>query len=148
MKRIQVLTAITFFMIGLVIGLLGASWYNNVDWSKTGNEVSITDFVADMRWFNPVGVTMAFIFNVTVENGSNQNVTGTQVTIYRLDEQNSSIPDYYPLVNVGVIEPGETRIVRLDFFFGLDKYGEYQASNYLAVLSVNGTTVLDERKLL
>jgi hypothetical protein len=148
MKRIQVITAITFFMIGLVIGLLGASWYNNVDWSKTGNEVRITDFVADMSWFNPVGVTMAFIFNVTVENGSNQNVTGTQVTIYRLDEQNSSIPDYYPLVNVGVIEPGEIRIVRLDFFFGLDRYSEYKASNYLAILSVNGTTVLDERKLL
>jgi hypothetical protein len=148
MKRIQVITAITFFMIGLVIGLLGASWYNNVDWSKTGNEVRITDFEADMSWFNPVGVTMAFIFNVTVENGSNQNVTGTQVTIYRLDEQNSSIPDYYPLVNVGVIEPGEIRIVRLDFFFGLDRYSEYQASNYLAILSVNGSTVLDERKLL
>jgi len=148
MKRIQVITAITFFMIGIVIGLLGASWYNNVDWSKTGNDVRITDFVADMSWLNPVGVTMAFTFNVTVENGSNQNVTGTQVTIYRLDEQNSSIPDYYPLVDVGVIEPGEVRIVKLYFFFGLDMYSEYKASNYLAILSVNGTTVLDERKLL
>jgi hypothetical protein len=147
MKRIQVITAITFFMVGLVIGLLGASWYNNVDWSKTG-EVRIADFVADMSWFNPVGVTMGFIFNVTIENGSNQNVTGTQVTIYRLDGQNSSIPDYYPLANVGVIEPGEFRIVRLDFFFGLDRYSEYKASNYLAILSVNGTTVLDGRKLL
>ena len=148
MKRIQVITAITFFMIGLVFGLLSASWYNNVDWSKTGNEVRITDFVADMSWFNPVGVTMAFIFNVTIENGSNENITGTQVTIYRLDEQNFSIPDYYPLVNVGIIEPGEIQIVRLDFFFGLDRYSEYKASNYLAILSANGTTVLDERKLL
>ena len=148
MKRIQVITAITFLMIGLVVGLLGASWYNNVDWSKIGNEVRITDFVADMSWFNPVGVTMGFVFNVTVGNDSNQNVTGTQVTIYRLDEQNSSIPDYYPLVNVGVIKPGEFRIVSLDFFFGLDRYSEYKASNYLAILSVNGTTVLDERKLL
>jgi hypothetical protein len=90
---------------------------------------------------------MVFVFNVTIENSSNQNITGAQVTIYRLDEQNSSIPDYYPLVDVGILEPGEIRIVRLDFFFGLDRYSEFKASNYLAILSANGTTVLDERKL-
>jgi len=148
MKRIQVITAITFFVIGLVIGILVASWYNHIgDWSEKGNRIRITDFVADMGWNNPVGVTMAFIFNVTIENGSNENITGTQVTIYRLDNQNSSIPGYYPLVDVGIIEPDEIRIVMLDFFFGLEKYSEYKASNYLAILSVNGTTVLDERKL-
>jgi hypothetical protein len=148
MKRIQVITAITFFIIGLVIGLLVASWYDNTeDWSEKDNKIRITDFVADMGWNTPVGVTLAFVFNVTVENSSNQNITGTQVTIYRLDEQNSTIPGYYPLVDVGIIEPDEIRIVRLDFFFGLDRYGEYKASNYLAILSANGTTVLDERKL-
>jgi len=148
MKRIQVITAITFFIIGLVICLLVASWYSHTgDWTEKGNGIRITDFVADMGWCNPVGVTMAFFFNVTTENGSNENITGTQVTIYRLDEQNSSIPGYYPLVDVGVIEPGEICIVRLDFFFGLEKYSEYRTSNYLAILSVNGTTVLDERKL-
>ncbi|MBN1245557.1 hypothetical protein JXA31_08185 [Candidatus Bathyarchaeota archaeon] len=149
MKRIQVITAITFFMIGLIIGLLVASWYSHTgDWSEKGNEIRITDFVADMSWFNPVGVTMDFIFNVTIENGSNENITGAQVTVYRLDEQNSSIAGYYPLVDVGTIEPSEIRIVRLDFFFGLERYSEYKASNYLAILSANGTTVLDERKLL
>ena len=149
MKRIQVITAITFFMIGLVIGLLVASWFSHTgDWSETGNEIRITDFVADMGWYNPVGVTMGFFFNVTIENNSNENVTGTQVTIHRLDKQNSSIPGYYPLVDVGTVEPGEIREVRLDFFFGLERYDKYKASNYLAILSVNGTTVLDERKLL
>ena len=113
-----------------------------------GNEIRITDFAADMSWFNPVGVTMAFIFNVTIENGSIENITGAQVTIHRLDEQNSSIPGYYPLVDVGVIEPGEICEVRLDLFFGLERYDEYKASNYLAILSANGTTVIDERKLL
>ena len=148
MKRIQVITAITFFIIGLVIGLLVASWYSHTgDWSETGNKIRITDFVADMGWFNPVGVTMVFVFNVTIENSSNQNITGAQVTIHRLDDQNSSIPDYYPLVDVGILEPSEIRQVRLDFFFGLDRYSEYKASNYLAILSANGTTVLDERKL-
>jgi hypothetical protein len=141
MKRIQVIIAITFFLIGLVLGLLAASWYDQ------GNEIRITEFIADLGWHNPVGVTMNFIFNVTIENGSNQNITGTQVTIHRLDEQNSSISGYYPLVDVGVIEPGEIRIVRLGFFFGLEKYGEYKASNYLAILSANGTKVLDESKL-
>jgi len=130
MKRIQVITAITFFMIGLIIGLLVASWYSHTgDWSEKGNEIRITDFVADMSWFNPVGVTMGFIFNVTIENGSNENITGAQVTVYRLDEQNSSIAGYYPLVDIGTIEPGEIRIVRLDFFFGLERYSEYKASN-------------------
>ena len=148
MKRIQVITAITFFIMGLVIGLLVASWYDHTeDWSEKGNKIRITDFVADMSWFNPVGVTMAFFFNVTIENSSNENITGTQITIYRLDEQNSSIPGDYPLANVGIIEPSEIRIVRLDFFFSLDRYSEYTASNYLAILSANGTTVLDERKL-
>jgi hypothetical protein len=52
------------------------------------------------------------------------------------------------LEDVGVIEPGEIREVRLDFFFGLERYSEYKASNYLAILVANGTTVLDERKLL
>ena len=149
MKRMQVIIAITFLAIGLVIGFLFSSWYNHiVDWSKTGNEIRITDFVADMGWHNPVGVTMAFIFNVTIENGSNENITGAQVTIYRLDEQNSSISGYYPLVDVGIVESGKIREVRLDFFFGLERYSEYEASNYLAILSANGTTVLDERKLL
>ena len=148
MKRIQVITAVTFFMIGLVIGLLVASWYGHTgDWSEKGNEIRITDFVADMSWFNPVGVTMSFFFNVTVENGSNGNITGAQVTVYRLDEQNSSIAGYYPLEDVGVIEPNEIRQVRIDFFFGLERYGEYVNSNYLAILSANGTAVLDERKL-
>jgi hypothetical protein len=149
MKRTQVIIAASSLAIGLVIGFLSASWYNHiVNWSKTGNEIRITDFVADMSWFNPVGVTMAFIFNITVENGSNENINGAQVTIYRLDEQNSTIPGYYPLEDVGFIEPGEIREVRLDFFFGLERYDEYKASNYLAILVANGTTVLDERKLL
>jgi len=149
MKRMQVIIAITFLVIGLVIGVLAASWYGLIGgWSETGNEIRITDFVADMSWFNPVGVTMGFIFNVTIENGSNENITGAKVTIYRLDEQNSSIPGYYPLVDVEVIELGEIREVRLDFFFGLERYDEYKASNYLAILSANGTTILDERKLL
>ena len=148
MKRIQVIIATSFLAIGLIIGFLVASWYNHIaDWSEISNKIRITDFVADMGWCNPVGVTMAFTFNVTIENSSNQNISGTQVTIHRLDEQNSSIPDYYPLVNVGILEPGEIRIVRLDFFFGLDMYSEYKASNYLAILSANGTTFLDECKL-
>jgi hypothetical protein len=149
MKRTQVIIVASSLAIGLVIGFLSASWYNHiVNWSKAGDEIRITDFVADMSWFNPVGVTMAFIFNVTVENGSNENINGAQVTIYRLDDQNSTIPGYYPLEDVGVIEPGEIREVRLDFFFGLERYSEYKASNYLAILVANGTTVLDERKLL
>ena len=149
MKRKQVVTAVTFLAIGIVIGFLSASWHNHIlDLAKTGSEIRITNFVADMSWFNPVGVTMGFIFNVTVENGCNENIIGAQVTVYRLDEQNSSISGYYPLEDVGTIEPGEIREVRLDFFFGLERYGEYKASNYLAILSVNGTTVLDERKLL
>lgn len=148
MKRIPVIIAITFFVIGLVIGLLVASWYNYIgDWSKTG-KINITDFTADMSYYNPVGITLVFGFNVRIENGSDQNITGAHVVIHRLDEQNYSVPGYYPLVNVELIEPGEIRQVKLDLFFDLSKYGEYKASNYLAILSVNGTTVLDERKLL
>jgi hypothetical protein len=149
MKRTQVITAITFLTIGLVIGLFVASSNNNAeDYPKKVNKIRITDFVADMSWCNPVGVTMAFFFNVTIENGSNENITGAQVAIYRLDKQNCTISGYYPLEDVGVIEPGEIRIVRLDFFCGLDRYSEYTAANYLAILSANGTTVLDECKLL
>ena len=148
MKRILIIIAITFFVIGLVIGFLVTSWYNYIgDWSKTGR-IKIVDFTADMSYYNPVGVTLVFGFNVTIENGFDQNITGAHVAIHRLDEQNSSVAGYYPLVDVGVIEPGEIRTVRLDLFFDLSKYGEYRASNYLAILSVNGTTVLDERKLL
>lgn len=139
---INAIIAIAAFIMGLFV----SSWYNS---NQTNvSQVHITDFTADMSWNNPVGVTMAIVFNVTVQNLGSQNISNAQLIVQRLNEQNSSASNYYyPLVNLGVIHSGEIRQVRVDFFFGLDRYSEYVSSNYLAILSINGSTILDARKL-
>jgi hypothetical protein len=107
----------------------------------------ITDFTADMSWKNLGGVSLTFFFNVTVENISVEKITGVQVTVQRLNDQKSIASGHYQLVNLGTIEPREIRQVGLSMAFSLDKYSEYKASSYLAILTANGSTVLDEQRL-
>ena len=145
MNKILLVLFSIIILTMLFVGFLAYSWYGIQQNSQP--KVRITDFVADMGWFNPVGVTMGFFFYVTVENYGDENISDIQVTVQRLTSQNSSVSGNYPMVNIGVLQPAEIRNVTVDFFFGLQSYGEYSNSNYLAILSINGSTVLDEKKL-
>ena len=110
-------------------------------------KAKITDFAADMSWNNLGGVSLTFFFNVTVENIFDEEITGVQVTVQRLKDQKSIASGYYQLVNLGTIEPREIRQVGLSMSFSMDKYSEFKTSSYLAILSANGSTVLDEQRL-
>jgi hypothetical protein len=56
----------------------------------------ITTITADMSWNNPVGVTIALIFNVTVQNIGTNDIGGANITVERITNENDSqICEYY-----------------------------------------------------
>ena len=147
MKQRYVLLIVSLIIVILVIALFAFYW-NTSQFPKETVEAKITDFSADLGWYPIAGVTMIVFFNVTIQNVGNQNISGVQVTVQRLNADNISlVSGNYTMANVGEVNSGETHLVKLDYLFGLDRYNEYAHSNYIAVLSINGSTVLDEKRL-
>jgi len=112
-----------------------------------GRIIRISNVTSDKEWHNLSGLSLAFFFDITIENIVDEEASGVQVTVQRLNSQHSVASGYYQLYNFGTIKPGETSHVRLDIAFELTKYKEYQTSNYLVVLSANGSKVLDQYSL-
>ncbi len=75
-----------------------------------------------MNWNNLGGVSLTFFFNVTIENISDEEITGVQVAVQRFNDQKSIASGHYQLVNIGTLEPREIRLVGLSMTFSLDKY--------------------------
>jgi hypothetical protein len=147
MKR----TALALTLIIVIAILVIASYFlpqTNTTIPQTNKaEAKITAFTADLSWHGAVvGVTIDMTFNVTVQNVGTIEVNGANITVERISADNdSSICSHYT-EELSVLHPGETRQIGAYIFTDVNHFGEVTTSNFLAILSVNGT-VLDERRL-
>ena len=100
------------------------------DYGSAGVLVQRDNIVIDGKYFSiiqtedttSVGVDMSGRFNVTIQNVGNQNISGVQVTVQRLNADNISlVSGNYTMANVGEVNSGETHLVKLDYLFGLDQ---------------------------
>jgi hypothetical protein len=108
----------------------------------------ITSFVADMSWYNPVGVTMGIFFNITVQNTENHSLENVSVSLHRLSDHNiitnDSLCDYDYFDFDGnnfALKANESRVVRVVLFTDLEHLREVSDSNYVAIVKVNNEVV-------
>jgi hypothetical protein len=82
MKR----TALALTLI-IVITISVIAWYFLI---QTNNKAKIIAFTADMSWNNPVGVTMAITFNITVQNTGTNDIDDINIKLERITNENDS----------------------------------------------------------
>jgi len=107
-------------------------------------KLKITEFWSPMGWWNPVGVTMAVDFNITIFNTGIEDVEGVVLEIKTVNYTED------PLIRtraIGIIDAGETIEIRESIFIGLQSYlDEFYNSSFVATLKL-GNVVLDNSTL-
>jgi hypothetical protein len=107
-------------------------------------KLEITEFSSLSGWWNPVGVTMAVDFNITIFNTGVEDVDGAVLEINSLNFTGDPLNRTRAL---GIVHAGETIEIRESFFIGLQSYiDEFYNSSFVAALKL-GNIVLDNRTL-
>jgi len=110
-----------------------------------GPEVQITNFSSRMGWWNPVGVSMLVIFDITISNNGISDVEGLTLEIkrYNIDED-----PYNKTKRLSILNAGETIAFQTDVFVGMQTYfDEFYKRSFVASLKL-GEVVLYVRHYL
>jgi hypothetical protein len=103
------------------------------------NDVRILDFSSPTGWFNPVGVTMAVAFNVTVLNAGINNVEGLTLEIKRTDRDEDP---FNCSRTFSLLQAGEIQEVQDSVIVSMDRYfSEFYTSSFVATLKLNGKVI-------
>lgn len=107
-------------------------------------KVMITEFSSPTGWWNPVGITIAVNFNITILNTGINDVEGIVLEIKTLNF------DENPLTRtraIGILNAGERTIIQDTIIIGMQSYlDEYYNSSFVATLKL-GKVVLHNRTL-
>jgi hypothetical protein len=108
-------------------------------------EVLIEEFSSQYGWWNPVGVAVAIIFNLTITNTGISDVEGLTLEIKRL---NFTEDPYNVTRKLDILHAGETAEVQHDILISMDHYfAEFSDRSFVATLKL-GEAVLDAKHLL
>lgn len=114
-------------------------------WIDDAPEVLITEFSSQYGWWNPVGVAVAVIFNITISNTGISDVEGLTLEVTRL---NFDEDPYNITRKLGILHAGETTEIQDDIVISMDLYfAEFHNRSFVATLKL-GEVVLYVRHLL
>ena len=136
---------LALLLVLILIASTVAAWvaYNQLNGfqKKIDGEVNITiTKFSSGGWGNPVGVTMAVGFNVTILNNGVDDVDGVILEIKRssFDSDPFNITRPLGILHAGETEVQESLIINMDTYFA-----EFYNSSFLCTLKI-GVSVLDE----
>lgn len=107
--------------------------------------VLITKFTSKNGWDNPVGMTIAMLFNVSVQNFGISDVEGLIVEIkrYDFDEDPSN-----KTIKLGVLPAGETIEFLDSYILGWDSYFDNFHDHALTATLKLGEAILDVKHFM
>ena len=104
-------------------------------------KAKFVDFSSPTGWFNPVGVTMAIRFDVTIVNVGLNDIEGV---IVEISWNNSEGDTFNRTRNLDTLESGEIVEFHEDLIISMDTYfAEFYHTNFIATIS-SDDTILDE----
>lgn len=104
----------------------------------------IIEFSSPWGWGNPVGVTMAVDFNITILNNGINDIEGLTLEIKRL---NFDSDPFNITRTLGILHSGEIVAIREYLYISMDRYfAEFYTSSFVTTLRL-GDRILDEQTL-
>ncbi len=117
-----------------------------IDGSFSSSVAKIAAILPNEHWINPVGMTMAFWFQVNIYNNDSKALKGLtlNLTITNVSADLYNWGTYEP---IGTIQPGETLMVQVYVLAGLDRLNQVSGNTAVVQLLLDDK-ILDEGSLI